>query len=69
VIEVQQNKISGELMKLHPSDTLIEGWQPEIEAQERRITPANMVDEVTINKAVELLRRAAPDATITRTGS
>jgi len=36
VIEVHQKKISGELMRPHPSDTLIAGWQREIETQERR---------------------------------
>jgi len=25
-------------MKLHPSDTLIAGWEREVEAQEKRIT-------------------------------
>src|SRR5271157_4027203 len=30
---------------------------------------ANMIDEATINKAVELLRQAAPDATIILFGS
>ena len=37
VIEVHQEKISGKLMKPHPSDTLIGGWQREIEAQDKRV--------------------------------
>jgi len=36
VIEVHQKKISGELLKQDPSDTLIDRWQREIETQERR---------------------------------
>ena len=38
VIEVHQKRISGELMKPHRSDTLIAGWEREVEAQEKRIT-------------------------------